>query len=349
MRVKQKTQPQSVVKLHSLLIDGECLLKQGFHGTKQLQTEQGSSGTIYHFINTIRRFYEQYFITKVVVFWEGENSRRYRQTYYPYYKSQRNDRYTTTELDDLGDKRLRIKQYLEELFIRQVEVEGCEADDAIAHYVVNSPQEFKIIYTADRDLLQLIDPLVRVYLSDKKVMITDLNFEQHFPYHRGNVGLIKMMCGDVSDNISGLQGIGESVAFKWFPELKTEPKSVEWILERTQELLTENKKSVQLQTIADGKTKWGTLGHEYFAVMDKVINLKHPYVTEELIETINETVNDTLDPEGRGGVQLAMAMMLDDKILNLIPKTDDKYLDFWQPFHNIIQSEKHKFLKQSKS
>lgn len=348
MKIKKKTsaQPQSEVPtINTLLIDGESLLKQGFHGTKQIQTEAGSSGTIFHFFNIIKTFYVKHFVTKVVVFWEGEESRKYRQTYYPYYKSQRNDRYTTADLDDLGHKRLRIKQYLEELYIRQVEVDGCEADDAIAHYVVNSPNELKIIYTADRDLLQLISPYTRVFLSDKKAMISDMNFTTFFPYHRGNVGLIKMLAGDVSDNISGLQNIGEGVVLKLFPELKTEEKSVEWILDRTKEMMVEKPKSIQLQTIVEGKSKWGTNGRDYYNVMDKIINLKNPHVTEELKNTIIEMANDPIDPEGRGGVNVILVMIKEDHLLNLFPKYDDSYLGFWMPFNTIIQKEQNLFNK----
>ena len=79
------------------MIDGEALLKQGFHGAKQVQTKNGSVGAIFHFINTIKRFYQDFGITKVVVFWEGENSKQYRQGYYPYYKQNRNDKVSINE------------------------------------------------------------------------------------------------------------------------------------------------------------------------------------------------------------------------------------------------------------
>lgn len=345
MKIKQKENNKpTTATIQSLLIDGESLLKQGFYGTKQIQNENGSVGAIYHFINTIKRFYNDYFVTKIVVFWEGENSKNYRRGYYPYYKTNRNSQYTKEQEYDLGIQRNRIKVYLEELFIRQVEVDGCEADDSIAYYTANSPYELKIIYTADRDLLQLIDPLTRVFLSDKRILVTDKNFETHFPYHRGNVGLIKMIAGDASDNIAGLQGIGDGVVLKLFPELKTEQKSVEWIVERTKELLAEKPNSVQLQTINDGKTKWGTMGTDYFAVMDKIINLKNPYVTDDLKIKIDECVNDALDPADRGGVNVAMEMIKEDKLLNLFPKNDDSFLVFWSPFLTIIQKEE-KFFK----
>ena len=169
MKLNRRLRTQT--KINSLLIDGEALLKQGFHGAKQVQTKNGSVGTIFHFINTIKRFYQDYGVTKVVVFWEGENSKAYRQAYYPYYKQNRNDKVTIDQKHDLDRQRVRIKQYLEELFIRQVEIDGCEADDCIAYYVKNSPNESKTIYTNDRDLLQLMDDETKVFLHGKKIMI----------------------------------------------------------------------------------------------------------------------------------------------------------------------------------
>ena len=345
MKIKQKETPPKLAMINSLLIDGESLLKQGFHGTKQVQNEFGSVGTIYHFIQTIKRFYADYFVTKIVVFWEGEDSKSYRQGFYKHYKTNRNNHYTEDQLYDLGRQRLRIKQYLEELFIRQVEVARCEADDSIAHYVVSSAGEQKIIYTADRDLLQLISAETKVYLSDKRLIITDKNFKEHFDYHRGNVGLIKIIAGDQSDNISGLMGIGEGTVLKFFPEIKTEKKTVEWVIERSKELLLDKPKSNQLQTIVEGKTKWGSMGVDYWAVMNTIINLENPHVTDEMKTTIEETVNNPLDPEGRGGVNSVMRMIAEDNIINLFPQNDTAYLNFWQPFMVIITKETNLFKK----
>jgi 5'-3' exonuclease len=341
LNLKRKT-------INTLLIDGEGLLKQGFHGAKQIQTKNGSIGTIYHFVNTIKRFYQDFGITKVVVFWEGENSKAYRQAYYPYYKSNRNQKVSIDEKHDLDRQRIRIKQYLEELFIRQVEIDGCEADDGIAHYTKNSPKENKIIYTNDRDLLQLIDDGTKVYLYGKKVVINKLNFMNYFDYHYENVGLIKMIAGDTSDNISGLEGIGEGTVLKLFPELKKGGKTKEWIVERVNELLANNPTSKPLLTIKEGRTKWGTYGTDYFGVMEKIINLSQPNVTEDLKLAINEMVNEALSPDGRGEIKVIMKMMVEDELLNFLPKYDDSFFVFWSSFITIIQKEK-KLYEQTKN
>lgn len=335
-------------KVNTLLIDGENLLKIGFHGVKNVQTENGSVGTIFHFINTIKRFYADYGITKVVVFWEGEDSKKYRQAFYPYYKSNRGEQYTEEQIYDLGRQRIRIKQYLEELYIRQVEVPGCEADDAIAVYVKNSPNENKIILSADKDLLQLLSDDVNVYMPNKKWFITKKNFHSFFEYHQENVGLIKILAGDSADNISGLQGIGDGTLLKLFPELKTEPKDYNWVIERSKELLEEKGKSKTLQTIIEGTTKYGSYGDEYFSIMDRIINLNHPYMTDELKETIHEMVNEPLDPEGRGGVNQAMKLIKEDKLINYISSNDDQYFVFWSTFISIIKKEQNFYKQKNK-
>lgn len=331
------------MKVNSLLIDGENLLKQGFHGVKDVQTSNGSTGTVFHFINTIKRFYSDYGITKVVVFWEGENSKEYRCGYYPYYKGNRKNQYTEDQLYDLGRQRNRIKQYLEELYIRQVEVPGCEADDGIAYYCVNSPKESKIIFSNDQDMLQLIGEDVKVYVSKKKVVINQKNFQNYYDYHYGNVGLIKMIAGDPSDNISGLKNIGEEKTLKLFPELKRYRKDYNWIMERTDQLLLEQPDNKLLKTIKEGDTKWGAYGSDYFAIMNKVINLFTPNVTDELKAAIQEVISEPLDPTGRGGVNKIVEMMKEDGIIRLIPNYDEGYFVFWSTFITIIKKEENYF------
>ena len=332
-------------KTNSLLIDGESLLKQGFHGAKNTQGKNGSVGTIFHFINTIKRFYTDHYITKVIVFWEGENSKIYRQGYYPYYKKNRDGKYTDDQLYDLGRQRQRIKQYLEELSIRQVEIDGCEADDGIACYANNASNEKKIIYTNDRDMLQLIDDTTGIYLSNIKTIVNKLNFNNYFDYHYSNSGLIKMIAGDVADNISGLQNIGEGKTLKYFPELKKEKKDINWVIERTHEMIIDKPNDENLKTIIDGKTKWGVYGTDYFSVMEKIISLKTPNVTEDLHNAIIEVLTQPISPEGRGGIKTIMTMMKEDEILNYIPNYDNGFYNFWGAFITIINKEKQFYNK----
>lgn len=335
---------KTVRKTKTFLIDGETLLKIGFHGTKNTITSTGRAYTIYNFLNKIREFYVTYAITKVVVFWEGSNSRAYRQSYYPYYKGNRDSlsNLTDDELNDLRRQRIRIKQYLEELYIRQIQEEESEADDCIAYYCQHSPDEHKIIFTNDKDLLQLLAEDVDIFLGDytKKYLVTLKNFSRYFPYHRGNVGILKMIGGDVADNIAGIEGVAEKTALKLFPELIKEAKDIEWVQNRAEQLLQEQPKNNALIKIVDGQTKWGTYGQDYFAVMNAIINLNPPHVTAEGAEDLEMIKDSPIDPEGRGGVKKILTMFLEDGIRINNTNNDDAFFDYWQPFNIIIKKEK---------
>ena len=54
------------------------------------------------------------------------------------------------------------EEYLEEIFIRQVEVDNNEADDLIAYYCQIAKDEQIIIFSGDKDLTQLISETVTI-------------------------------------------------------------------------------------------------------------------------------------------------------------------------------------------
>jgi len=53
-------------------------------------------------------------------------------------------------------QRERVKEYLEEVFVRQCQVDQNEADDLIAQYTRIAKDENMIIFSGDKDLTQLI-------------------------------------------------------------------------------------------------------------------------------------------------------------------------------------------------
>jgi 5'-3' exonuclease len=332
-------------KKRVLLVDGEALLRTGFFGGKNVIGNNGRVIAVFYFINTIKRLLTFYNISRVYVFWEGVNSTEYRKMYYPYYKKGR----TTIEPDledDLNRQRIRVKQYLEELYIRQIEIDNAEADDCIAYFCNTDKTLNKYILTNDRDLLQLLDDDVSVYLIGKKTLITPKNFNTYFKYHYKNVSLMKIIGGDASDNISGIEGVGEGTLLKMLPELITEEKTIDWVKERVKVLHEENKKSKLLQRILSGHTKWGVVGEDYYAIMKKIIDLKDSLLNEDGKQLIDLHITSPIDPEGRGGMKKVQEMMVEDQIDDMLPKGEEAYFNFWMPFISIIKKEQ-KFYKRS--
>ena len=166
----------------TLLVDGNNLIKIGVHGVKDFFHSGKHIGGVWHFINTLRRFIETEGFDKVVVFWDGDENSLSRKILYPQYKANRKTPFDLTKEDSITEQKERVKQYLEELFIRQVLVDNNEADDLIAYYCQISPDEDKTIFSGDRDLTQLISENVRIYLPDLKQYFKMYELIQIFAY-----------------------------------------------------------------------------------------------------------------------------------------------------------------------
>ena len=132
--------------IKTLLVDGNNLFKIGFHGVKDYYHNGRHIGAIWHFVNTLRRFIEEQNFDKVVVFWDGDENSVTRKILYPQYKSNRRDEENPFKEESSNYQKQRIKQYLEETFVRQINVPQNEADDLIAYYCQISDNEHKTIF-----------------------------------------------------------------------------------------------------------------------------------------------------------------------------------------------------------
>jgi 5'-3' exonuclease len=156
-----------------------------------------------------------------------------------------------------------------------------------------------------------------------------------------NVKLVKMMCGDSSDNIAGIRGMGVKRFLSLFPELKTEHISVERVKNKCEEIFQQDKHNKLVANLLTGVTKHGVLGEEFFDVNNRIVSLEEPFLTDEAKENIELLINEKLDQEGRS-YKNAMRMMRDDGIFSLLPKSDDGFVNFLNPFLRLTTKEKNK-------
>ena len=327
-----------------LLVDGDNLLTIGFYGLKNHFYKGKHIGAIYHFINTLRRSFETYHLDKIVVFWDGENGSDSRRKFYSQYKENRKSRLRSDEeINSYQYQKQRVKQYLEEIFVRQGEFQFCEADDCIAFYTQNSPTEKKTIYSGDGDLTQLVSEETQIYNpSHQKVYKkNDTIVYNHEEILIENVILVKMLCGDPSDNIAGIKNMGIKRLITLFPEIKNLPLTIEDIRDKTNVLFEEDKDNWLIKNLLTGVTKHGVFGEEFYEVNKKIVSLDVPFLTDEARETIIALVNENLDPEGRS-YKNTMKMMMEDGLFQLLPKSDDAWIKFFNPFLRLTRKEKNK-------
>ena len=336
--------------IKTLLVDGNNLLKIGFHGVRDFFNNGEHVGGTWHFLNTLRRFLEENNYNKVVVFWDSQTGSSQRRILYPKYKLNRKQKNEEDfkEQSFLNQKQ-RVKQYLEEMFVRQLEVEQSEADDLIAYYCQISEDEDKTIFSSDRDLTQLISEKVTIYSPQQKQYYKNGDgikiYESEIPHY--NVKTYKILTGDSSDNIDGIFYLGEKTFLKLFPEiLDTELKYTD-ILTKAEMLLSEQKGNVALQNLLSGKTKEGIFGEEFFTINEKLVDLANPLISQEGKELVRSYYSESLDPDGRGHRNL-IRMMMEDGFFKFLPKGDDAWVNFLKPFLKLSRKEKTNFRNKTK-
>jgi 5'-3' exonuclease len=299
-------------------------------------------GGIYHFINILRRFLEEHNLDKVVVFWDGDSNSSIRKSIYPQYKANRRQDMNEYKYESYLQQKSRVKQYLEEIFVRQVEMINNEADDLIAHYCKVATDEDVIIFSADKDLTQLISEKVTIYSPISKQyfkngdMITINKVE--IPHY--NVLLTKVFTGDKSDNIDGIEGLGEKTLVKFFPDLLGKPCIMDELLDNARNN-QQKKKPKALENILTGKTKNGILGEEFYNTNMKIVDLGNPLITDEGKELVEQIYTDTIDPTDRGYKNL-MRLMMEDGLFKYLPKNDEAWVNFLRPFMKLTRKEKRK-------
>lgn len=332
----------------TLLVDGDSLLKTSYHGAKNLYYKETHIGGIFQFLTMVRKMLNEYKFDRVYVFWDGTFSGRLRYEIYKDYKSNRNKDFYNEQPPseiDLYLQKERLYSYLEELFIRQYRDNIVEADDSIGYYVNNmSEDERVVIMTRDRDLCQLINGKVSVYDLNLKKIVTEENYLVDFDHHPSNLKLIKIITGDVSDNIKGIVGVSEKTLVKFFPEIMEKTLTLDYIFSKIEEIQKERKSRFKsLDNILNKVTK-GSQKEMIYEVNEKLIDLTNPLLTEDSKSDLDYLFKTTMDPEGRN-IKNVINMMIEDGLMWAIPGGREGYINFLQPFLSIIKKEKNYYKK----
>jgi DNA polymerase-1 len=216
------------------LLDGHSLSYRAFFALPpSLATTSGQvTNAVYGFTSMlIKLLAEEHPDYIAVAFDKGPPTVRLEQ--YPEYKAGRRE-----TPDEFRQQLPLIHEVVETLRIPIVEVEGYEADDAIATLAVRAQDEGidAVIVTADRDFFQLVRDGITV-LFNRKGISDIVRYDEAAITDRFGLSPSKYLeyvalKGDTSDNIPGVPGVGEKTASKLVQDYDT----VENLLEHTAEL-----------------------------------------------------------------------------------------------------------------
>ena len=259
---------------------------------------------------------------------------------------------TEEEKENFHWQREVLIECLDELFIRQCLYDETEADDFIAYYVNHKkPEENIVIFSNDRDLSQLIQKSslnpdkddVILAIKKPEVGIQFINSRNHteiMGYNYQNVALKKIICGDVSDNIKGIKGVGEKTLFDNFPGFKTKKMTLEEVIDGAKTIneqrASEKKKPLKWAENIINRVTDGAQGDKIYEINEKIIDLRNPLMPEEAKELIDSMMYAPMDADGRS-LQNLYNILLEYNIDDL--KDENRFGNFFTEFKFLIDKE----------
>lgn len=193
-----------------IIIDSNSLANRAYYAMMSMTTSHGEPiGAVYGFATMLVKLIEQY-KPKYVAAAFDVHAPTFRHELSPLYKSSRKPMPS-----DLAAQMPEIKSMLAAMGVKMYELAGYEADDVIGTLCKRS-NAFNYILTGDRDSLQLVNEHTHALLTKKGITdIIDVSPEtvpEIFGVPADRVVDFKALAGDKSDEIPGVQGIGDKSA-----------------------------------------------------------------------------------------------------------------------------------------
>ena len=207
-----------------LIVDGHSLAHRGFHAINaNLAAPDGTpTSTIVGFMNMLYRVQDELLPDVTVAVFDAKG-KTFRHKIYAEYKEGR-----PPLSDDLRIQLPILQELLSLCGIRVVTREGVEADDtaaSIAKLARNEGYEV-VILSSDKDLFQIIGDGVRIMRPVKggvsgAEIYDEKSFVKEYGFHPASMPDYLAIMGDSSDNIKGVQGIGDKGAKKLLSQFPT--------------------------------------------------------------------------------------------------------------------------------
>ncbi|MBI3028776.1 MAG: DNA polymerase I [Candidatus Rokubacteria bacterium] len=231
------------------LIDGPSLLYRAYHAISYLSTSRGvPTHAVFGMSTMLWKLLREEQPDHVAVAWDAPGP-TFRHEAFEAYKIQR-----PGMPDDLAQQIPHVKALFEGLRVPLLEVPGFEADDILGT-LVDRVRELPldvVLVTADKDLLQLVGPKVRVLSQSAKgerLVLDEAGVREKWEVEPAQIPDLLALMGDQIDNIPGVPGVGEKTAVKLIKQFG----SVERLLEnlplvggKLRETLATNRKQVLL-------------------------------------------------------------------------------------------------------
>ncbi len=200
-----------------IIIDGNSLVNRAFYALPPLTASDGKYyNAVYGFVNILARLITDHHPDYLCVAFDA-GRKTFRNEMYTEYKATRKGM-----PEELASQMPVLKDLLTTMGIKIIEKLGIEADDIIGTMVRSDPNMTSIIVTGDRDSLQLINDHTEVWLTkhgiSEIIQMNERHLKEEWGLEPSQIIDLKALMGDASDNIPGVNGIGEKGAMSLLSE-----------------------------------------------------------------------------------------------------------------------------------
>lgn len=207
--------------MRKLLVDANHLAGRCWATLGEMMTTDGRhSGVVHGFLRGLQHVQRVHRIDtpEVLICWDGGHSTR-RKELYPEYKAGRHPK------DPTPDEQILRQEYRNQLAAlhhglqvsgyRQIMVAGVEADDLLGIFTEHQISEGHVVYIygGDRDFFQLVRPSLFIIdpgLKENNGIRDEKNVLNYWKLpSTAHALLYRAICGDTSDGITGIFGVGD--------------------------------------------------------------------------------------------------------------------------------------------
>lgn len=222
------------------LIDGSGYIFRAFYALPPMSAPDGTPiNAVYGIMMMFMRLLNKIKCDGYVVVFDAKRE-NFRNKIFPQYKA---NRAAVPEL--LIPQFDIIHQAVEAMNLPWIMQEGYEADDLIASYSQAALQKNwdVVIVSADKDLMQLIQPHVEFYDGMKDKFFTPSDVQEKFGVLPDKVVDVQALAGDTTDNIPGVPGIGLKTA----AELINQFGSLQNVLDNAEQISQNRRRQLLMQ------------------------------------------------------------------------------------------------------
>lgn len=198
-----------------MILDGNSIINRAFYGIRSMNAPDGTpTNAVFGFLSILHKLCESEKPEAVCVAFDLK-APTFRHLQYAEYKAQRKGM-----PDELAMQMPIMKDVLDAMGIRRIELEGYEADDLIgtvSRICEKSGWDCRIV-TGDKDSFQLITEHTHVIHYKSRMGQTEIKeydptlFAEEYGFAPKYIVDLKALMGDSSDNIPGVAGVGEKTA-----------------------------------------------------------------------------------------------------------------------------------------